>query len=279
MIRLMRCGRKGQGMNLFQELKVLLKPYLDEELSLYVTDAEDVFDIWVDPNGQVSEDCTGIYEGEEIDMVKVLRSALDKLQNDTERGRNLNNAITADRPSTFSIKSARNHAGSEEEYQSYLEKVKALGLSSPWSIYCKEVRAFFQSDPGVRVVTSDDETEIRLYVDGAEKAEGLDHIIRHEKGFGNVAVKVSVYPSNRTDNLEQHIRAAMSGNKAVRSIQVMDGPVMQGAIYTVFRPEVVQYITDDISDVDGKTSTLMQHIAKDIFEEHAGVYWNTEWVD
>ena len=46
--------------------------------------------------------------------------------------------------------------------------------------------------------------------------------------------------------------------------------------YVVFKKEVVQYFNDSLGDIHGVCSTLMQDIAKDIFEDTEGVYFCTD---
>ena len=46
--------------------------------------------------------------------------------------------------------------------------------------------------------------------------------------------------------------------------------------YVLFKKEVVQYDSDDISDFHGVCSTLYQDLAKEIIGEDEGIYFCTD---
>ena len=68
--------------------------------------------------------------------------------------------------------------------------------------------------------------------------------------------------------------ATFEGNPAVKEFKsVQFGP--EEVLYVIFQKEVVQFFTDDLTDIYGLCSTLYQDIAKDVFENVGGVFFCT----
>lgn len=158
-----------------------------------------------------------------------------------------------------------------------------IGMSSPWVAYYHEVEAFFREDPEVHVIFDDEKCEIKLYVENTSKAAALDKLMRHEMNYGNVTLAISVIQRNGVmiglmadvpnSSLYQN---ALEGNKAFSYIRTIQGVFVNGLTYVVFANKVVQYWTDDLGDINGIRSTLYQDIAKEIFAEREGVFFNTD---
>lgn len=163
-----------------------------------------------------------------------------------------------------------------------------IGLSSPWVLYYHEVEAFFKSDSEIKVVFDEENNVLKLYVDNMVKADALSQLLPEEKQFGKVTLNIEIIPSNeaqeRTSLKLSNIKSnkallieALKGNSSIQSIvevKVYTNPVT----YVIFKPEIIQYFTDDLSDAHGICSTLNQEIAKDIFENIDGVYYCTDKV-
>lgn len=155
--------------------------------------------------------------------------------------------------------------------------MEKLELSSPWDIYCKEIRALFEEDPEVTVKYDDTIPEITLIVDNEEKAEALLILLPSEKEFGKTNLKITVIPSNaRNHDMANLFRKAFDGNNAVSYIHTKDKGFMKDASYIVFKNKVVQYFTDDLCDINGNKSTLYQEIAKDVFGKTNGICFCTD---
>lgn len=155
-----------------------------------------------------------------------------------------------------------------------------LGMSSPWVIFYRKVEAFFKEDHEVKVVyfDNDDGCELKLYVDNNAKAEALSKMLPSEKVFGNVTLPIKVIPNNKYNvSTKDVLSDAFNGNRAVVDIQVIDCIFSNKFTYVIFSPKVVQYFTDDISDIHGINSTLYQNIAKEIFE-FPNVYYCTDLI-
>lgn len=160
-----------------------------------------------------------------------------------------------------------------------------VNLSSPWVTYFHEVDTLFSEDQDVRVVLDEESKtpEIKLYVNGIRKAEALEKLLPAEKVFGNVVVRMTVIPANletvENEDKLQLIRDAFAGNPALARIESVKGDYSYNADYIVFKKKVVQFFNDDLSDVDGKCSTLYQELAKNVFGPISNIYFCTDTND
>ena len=162
----------------------------------------------------------------------------------------------------------------------------ALTMSPPWYVFYQEVNAFFKYDPQVHVLYDDDARELKLFVDDGQKAVALTELLPSYRTFGNVEVKIVVYPANGasmdncfdTDDTATLINVALAGNAAFCFSKTVDLLYQRPITYVVFRNEVVQYYTDDLGDYFGMASTLYEDIARDLLSEVDGIYFctNTE---
>lgn len=171
-----------------------------------------------------------------------------------------------------------------------------LQLVSPWINFYHEVNAFFQYDRNVTVIFDEEETEVKLYVNGNEKAEALSELLPDIRKFGNVTLRVSVILANdnpascynrspktprsrrgydSSTETEGLFFTAFSGNPVFSFADSVDLQTNK-IIYVVFRNEVVQYYNDDLGDYHGQCSTLYQNIAADIFKPIEGVHYCTD---
>ena len=155
-----------------------------------------------------------------------------------------------------------------------------MKLSPPWTKFYKELEALFKDDPGINMAFEKPEDEsgykIKLYVEGANKAEALSLLLPTEKAFGNVTVKIDVIPANfDMENKLELFKAAFEGNPALCYTAEGIGVLKDKFNYVVFKPEIVQFFNDDMGDVHGYCTTLYQEIAKDVFEDHDGIYFCT----
>lgn len=165
-----------------------------------------------------------------------------------------------------------------------------LKLTSPWHTYYNELKAFFREDPEVTVLFDEDNMEIKLLVRDGEKAEALSGILNLHKEFGDTNLTVAIVPANQptsaamkyleaittNENYEMLYVYALSGNDEFSEAYKIEGALGYDAVYVVFKKNVIQYYTDNLGDLHGVKSTLMENIARDIFVQHPGVFFCTE---
>lgn len=151
-----------------------------------------------------------------------------------------------------------------------------LNLSSPWVIYYLQINAMFDKDPEVNVDFDEKIPEVKLYVDNQEKADALTKLLPSTKDFGNICLVIKVFPANKPEESKADLfRKAFEGNEAVSFIHTVDNILSNDITYIVFKKEVIQYFTDELSSIYGMHSTLYQDIAKDIFDKHEGILFCT----
>ena len=159
-----------------------------------------------------------------------------------------------------------------------------LHLSSPWEIFHREIEELFKYDNEVHIVYDEADNHIKLYVDNSEKATALERLLPSQKRFGNITVNVTVVPANGFVELnvpESYINdyifnVAFENNGAFSFAKTITGIFPTDLTYVVFRNKVVRYFNDDLGDIYGCCSTLYQEIAKDVFGEREGIFYNTD---
>ena len=153
---------------------------------------------------------------------------------------------------------------------------KKTKLSPPWIEYYRKLEAMFGPDPDIKVEFDEDEMHIKLYVESHEKATALDELLPVQKDFGNVSVFIEVIPANDEPKRIDYIKRAFEGNPAFSYATTIEGIMSNPISYVVFKPEVVQIWSDNLSDVNGLTSTLMAEIAKEIIGQDDGIFFCTD---
>ena len=155
-----------------------------------------------------------------------------------------------------------------------------MKMLSPWEVQVNRIRAFFAKDERVTVRYNPKTPEVALLVKGTAKAEALEYLMPSCYEYGSVVLYVNIVPDNSEPDELQIVKDALEGNKAVSRFETLEQGPMAGATYVVFQPDIVQFLNDDISDVDGKHSTLMQYLAGKIFDPEMtnGFFFCTEKV-
>ena len=151
-----------------------------------------------------------------------------------------------------------------------------MKLSAPWVTFVHELEALFAEDPEVKVTYSDETNVVKLYVSDSDKAAALEKLIPAEKKFGNVTVKVEVIPPNIEEmSSEDLFIKAFRGNSALSFTASYDNPLGH-LTYIVFEKKVVQFFNDQLDDINGNKSMLLQDIASDVFGDGHAVFYCTD---
>ena len=153
-----------------------------------------------------------------------------------------------------------------------------MQLRSPWVIYHEKLKALFDEDPEVSVEFngSSSSPKFTIRVDGAKKADALSRLVAPSVEFGSVTCKVCVVPGNAGETLPDDASAAdvaaaaFGGNPVVAQVRQMSKGLFRNLAYCVFRNEVVQYPADNLGDINGNESTLMEEIAREVLSAPAG---------
>ena len=149
-------------------------------------------------------------------------------------------------------------------------------LEAPWYTFGKKLKALFAQDSDIEVsdVYKTNEASDKYVVDVSvlshEKFVALDRVLVKEKRFGNVTLIISLFDlENDTAHPGIEIfKAVFKGNPAVA--EIISKPDQTGTDwhYVCFKPEVVQFFDDDMTDVNGNFTGLMEDIAKKAFEDN-----------
>lgn len=156
-----------------------------------------------------------------------------------------------------------------------------IGLYAPWVLLYREINAMFGPDSEVHVIYDNDNKVISLYVDNDLKASAIEQLIISEAVFGSTTVNIEVIPANQLLSMERVslktlFEAAFEGNPNFSHCVFIDTIFKNPILYVVFKNKVIQYYSDDLSDVHGVTSTLCELIAPNMFKELNGVYYCTD---
>ena len=151
-----------------------------------------------------------------------------------------------------------------------------MKLSPPWITFVHEIEALFAEDPDVKVQYDENTNTVKLYVANIDKAEALDQLIPLKKSFGNVTINVEVIPANLCEmSKEKLFDKAFAGNPALCYTASYDNPLGHFT-YIVFEKKVVQFFNDQLDDINGNKSMLLQDIASDVFGSDHAVFYCTD---
>ena len=153
-----------------------------------------------------------------------------------------------------------------------MENVK---LSAPWNEYINQLKALFEHDEDIDV-SDEAEQNVIILVKSEDKYEALTHLIPTEKKFGNVSLHITIVPTNLGEkDPRYYLKKLFKGNEEVnRMIDVEVGTNVM--TFIEFKKNVVQYYNDNLGDLHGNKTTVMEQIAKEVFEEINGVNFCTD---
>ena len=150
-----------------------------------------------------------------------------------------------------------------------------VNLSSPWVQLYNQICAMFKNDKEVKVLFDEESHDISLYVDNDEKEEAIGYFLNQKRIYGNTSVTVRVIPSNnhgpKSVSLKDILCAAFSGNPSFSFAESYDTP-FGNHTFCVFKNEVIQYWCDNMFDLNGVKSTLMEDIAREVFNPEVLIY-------
>lgn len=150
-------------------------------------------------------------------------------------------------------------------------------LSAPWFDYYRKIEALFGEDPDVLVQYDEEENIINIKVDGQDKADAITQLLPEEKQFGSITVRINVIPSNKIPSKIDLFKKAFDGNPIFSYAVVVDTGMTSNTFnYVIFRHKICQYWNDRLSDINGMTSILYEDLARDIFGDIDGIFFNTD---
>lgn len=156
-----------------------------------------------------------------------------------------------------------------------------LKIEAPWQTYGKELKALFAMDKEIDVseVYEAENADFDFVVDVSvlnhEKFVALDRALVKRVTFGNVTLHVNLFDMENESVDVDIFKTIFDGNPIVQDIVTKRDVTGTDWHYICFKPEVVQFFDDDMSDVNGNRTELAEDIARDVFADHLGVYFCT----
>ena len=151
-----------------------------------------------------------------------------------------------------------------------------LNLQSPWLTYVGKMVALFANDDDVKVEFDQESMNLKLYVDCATKADALTKLLKDQISFGNVSLTITVIPGD-DEKIATTISSAFAGNPRFSKVATAD---LFGTgnltTFAIFKPEVIQFFNDDLTDYYGNWNGLAEDIAREVFKEIPNVNYSTD---
>ena len=150
-------------------------------------------------------------------------------------------------------------------------------LSPPWYEYVNKIKALFDADEDIIVSFNEAAVELILRVDNTDKFEALSHLLPAEKDFGGQKLKITMVPANDAakDN-RQYLKDLFKGNPNVTRIEDVTGPITNSMTFIEFERDVIQYYNDNVADLHGNRTTVLEEIAREVFTDRDGVFFCTD---
>lgn len=155
-----------------------------------------------------------------------------------------------------------------------------MKLCPPWVEYANKIKKLFEKDNDIKVDYNDSTKVITLFVESEEKSDALNDLLPVTKDFGGTEIRIKIVPSNNSvkDN-RYYIKKLFNGNEAVTNIQDVTGVMTNPLTYVEFEKKVVQFWNDNLGDLNGNKSMVMEDIAREVFEGINGVLFCTSSQD
>lgn len=159
-----------------------------------------------------------------------------------------------------------------------------FAMEAPWQTWVKELQALFENDEDIIVSDiyepedgMDTDYGVAVQVRNHEKFLALDRLLPRLKVFGNVTLGIDIYDEeNAAVDVAELFETLFKGNSIFDGCQRKPDPTGTTWDYVLFKPAVVQFFDDDLSDANGLWSGLAEDIARDVFAENGrGVYFCT----
>lgn len=159
-----------------------------------------------------------------------------------------------------------------------MSKFNELTLEAPWNTYRKMINALFANDPEIEVgnivgaigVESADYV-IEIKARNHRKFEALRKLLPVRKDFGSVEIAIYIYDmENDKKNDIEVFKDLFRDNPIVSNYEEVKLPDGSERDFVCFRPEVIQFFDDDISDCYRNYNGLAEDIARAVFGDRAG---------
>ena len=148
-----------------------------------------------------------------------------------------------------------------------MEITNTITLSAPWDIYRKKLLALFDKDEDIEVKGVTNDYELHIVSSNIRKFNALRNLLPPIKTFGNVTLRIIIdYKEEQAFNYRQAIKDLFNDNGRVTQIVDVKDPASISHVFVLFKPEVIQFFSDNMFDYNGLWSGLAQDLCTEIFE-------------
>lgn len=158
-------------------------------------------------------------------------------------------------------------------------------IEAPWYEFQKKVKALFQDDSDIYVgeiyepENGKNQYAFDIEVLNHKKFLALDRVLPKTREFGNVSLGITVFDLENGKGLDDIIelyKTIFEGNPILQDFKEVNDFTGTKHGFVRFKPEVIQFFHDDISDYNGNWSGLAQDIAREVFADApAGLHFCT----
>ena len=149
-------------------------------------------------------------------------------------------------------------------------------LVPPWNEYVIKIKALFEMDHEIQIRYDQDDVILYLFVDNSDKYEALINLLPEEVDFGGQKLTIKIIPANGEKNVRQYMKTLFKENPVVHKIEDVAGPLSNPMTFIEFNKQIVQYYNDNIGDLHGNRTTVLEEIAREVFENKDGVFFCTD---
>lgn len=135
-----------------------------------------------------------------------------------------------------------------------------VGLSSPWCEFYNLLKAFFANDRSITITDEGDEKDGKYVIDiscaKVNVLASLQKLIGTQRSYGNITVEIK-YISTSDAICDEEVIDALADTGYLFDVQEAEIP-LGTFTFAIMRPKVVQFYSDDISDLYGNTNLTAQ---------------------
>ena len=152
-------------------------------------------------------------------------------------------------------------------------------LSPPWNEYVSKITKLLGPDKEIKIDFNENERKLKLLVSNTDKRVALEYLLPSEIDFGGQKLTIIIVPSNEEKNVQEYIKDLFNNNPSVRRIENVKGVFTNPMTYVEFKNETIQYFNDNLGDLHGNRTTVMEELAREVFDKLDGVFFCTEPTD
>lgn len=156
-----------------------------------------------------------------------------------------------------------------------------VNLEAPWDTYRKKLNALFEHDKDIEVCEferiEDNNYILDIYAKTHKKAMALEKVLPSCKTFGNMVVEIAIHDeeNDKKENLTEVYETLFKGNPIVKDFKNATDPAGYSHGFVRFKPEVIQFFDDNLTDYNGNWNGLAEDIAREVFVRTKGVNFCT----